>query len=436
MELMQHQEMILNLLSNDKGFAVFAEQGTGKTLPMLYHLTNLFMMGKIRDALVVAPLSALGSWQSDIKKLPKHRQSFCDRITFINYDKLSRKDSKYREDITKSWGAIVLDEAHAIKDRTSNRTKYLLALSQYCEYRYILTGTPLGNGRLEDFYTLMNFINPATFKSWAEFAARYLTMIRLPGSYVEIIKGYRNREELLSIVAEHSIRVYKKDCLDLPEKLPDEVIYVECKEKKMYKQALDLFIEEFDIAMANGLVRLAKIRQLLSGHIKDDEGKTQLVKCDKLSALEELIESISNKTVVFCEFTESIHQISNMLDKKHIKHIILSGEQKDKFIWQRFQDEEDIQVIICQYGSANAGINLYKASHTIYYEPDLSTTVISQSKDRTHRYGVKNPCSYYWLITKDTMEEDIYKKLVSNEDFNKKALIEIMEKRGLIKNEL
>lgn len=428
MELYNHQKEILNLLTEHKGYGVFAEQGTGKTLPMLIHITNLFMAGKIKNCLIVAPLSAMGAWTRDISKLSALRQSYADKITIVNYDKLSRKTSKYREEVTKHWGCIVLDEAHAIKERTSNRTKFLLSLAAYCDYRYILTGTPLTNGRLEDFFTLMNFIYPRTFSSWKEFAARYLIQFQLPGSFVQIVRGYRNQDELLNIVAERSVRVLKKDCLDLPEKLPDEVIYVENKEPKLYKEALELCIEELDIIMANGLVKIAKIRQLLSGHIKNDEGEVVKLKCDKLQVLEELIESIGDKTVIFAEFKESIRQIKELLTKKKIKFITLDGEQKDKNIWKKFQEDDTIQVIICQYGSANAGIDLYKSSHTIYFEPNLSTTVISQSKDRTHRIGVKNACSYYWLVTKDTLEDDIYRKLVKKEDFNKEALQEIIEK--------
>lgn len=428
MELYKHQQEILNLLTEHKGFGVFAEQGTGKTLPMLIHITNLFMSGKIDNCLIVAPLSATGAWSRDLSKLSKLRQSYANKITILNYDKLSRKTSKYREEVTKHWGCIVLDEAHAIKERTSNRTKFLLSLSAYCDYRYILTGTPLTNGRLEDFFTLMNFIYPQTFSSWKEFAARYLIQFQLPGSFVSIVRGYRNTDELLGIVAQRSIRIMKKDCLDLPEKMPDEVIYVENQEKKMYKEALKLFIEELDIIMANGLVKIAKIRQLLSGHIKNDLGETIRLKCDKIKALDELLDSIGTKTVIFAEFKESIKMIQELLTSKKLKFVTLDGEQKDKQIWKKFQEDDSIQVIVCQYGSANAGIDLYKSSHTIYYEPNLSTTVISQSKDRTHRIGVQQACNYYWLITKGTLEEDIYNKLVKKEDFNKEALQEIIEK--------
>lgn len=422
MELYNHQYEILDRLTNNKGFGVFAEQGTGKTLPTLIHITNLFMQGKIEDCLIVAPLSATGAWYRDLEKLSPMRQRYKNRITIINYDKLSRKTSAYRQQVNKSWGCIVLDEAHAIKDRNSNRSKFLLALAPHSSYRYVLTGTPLGNGRLEDFYTLMNFIEPRSLPSWREFASRYLIEIQLPGTFVKMVKGYRHQEELLDIVAQKSIRVLKSDCLDLPDKLPDEVIKVPNKEPRLYKQALDLFIEEFDLIIANNLVRLSKIRQLVSGHIKDEDGVVNRVKCDKMDYAMELIESITGKVVIFAEFKESIKIIQERLTKEKIKFLTLDGDQKNKLIWKDFQEDDSVKVMVCQYASACAGIDLYTASHTIYYEPNLSTTVISQSKDRTHRIGVKNPCNYYWLITENTLEEEIYRSLEDKEDFNTKAL--------------
>lgn len=304
-----------------------------------------------------------------------------------------------------------------------------MALSKYVEYKYILTGTPLANGHLENFYTLTNFIKTDTFPSWKEFAAHYLKMRRLPGTFIDIITGYRNKEELLDIVGRNSIRVYKKDCIDLPDKLEDEVVYVDCKEPKMYKEALENFIEELDIIIDRPLTKIIKLRQLLSGHIKNEVGETIQLKTDKLKITWELIENIGSKVIIFAEFKESIRQISEMLNDKKVKYVILDGDQKDKNIWKKFQADESIQVIICQYASANAGIDLYQSSHTIFYEPNLSTTVISQAKDRSHRIGVKNPCNYYWLINRDTIEEDIYKTLLRNEDFNQDALLAIMKNK-------
>jgi SNF2 family DNA or RNA helicase len=111
-----------------------------------------------------------------------------------------------------------------------------------------------------------------------------------------------------------------------------------------------------------------------------------------------------------------------------LKHVSLNGDQKNKTIWREFQASKDIQVIVVQYQSGCSGIDLYESSHTIYFEPPLSSTILEQSRDRTHRIGVKNHCNYYFLITKGTMEQKIYERLVGYQDFTIKYLKEMYEK--------
>lgn len=420
MKLYNHQRIALDLLTNHSRFGLFMEQGTGKTIPTLYHITNLLLSGEIEDCLIVCPLSTMGSWNRDVEKLSGIRKSVADKITVINYDKVWRK-----ADYNKKWGCIVLDEAHAIAHRTSKRTKFLLKLSQDIPYRYILTGTPLGNGRLEDFYTLMTFLDSGIFGSYKQFAGRYLIERQLSGSFVSIVIGYRNKDELESIVSQYSYRVLKIDCLDLPVKV-EEIIECDLKEKRIYKQALKDFIEDFDMTIGNPLTKMMKLRQIPNGFVYDEHGDLQVLKSDKILMLEELIESIlPNKVVVFCEFQHSIHQVQEMLTKNKIKFVTLDGKQKNKKIWRDYQSDDSIKVIICQYLTANSGIDLYASSYMIYYEPNLSTTVISQSSDRIHRIGQTKTCNYYWLITKDTIEEDIYNRLNKKMDFNKDCLFEI-----------
>ena len=108
----------------------------------------------------------------------------------------------------------------------------------------------------------------------------------------------------------------------------------------------------------------------------------------------------------------------------------LNGEQKDKNIWLKFQeaDETECRVFLAQYRSGNAGIDLYTSSDTIFYEPCVSSTVLNQARNRTHRNGVSRACTYTFLIQKGSIEEDIYEKLRNHEDFNEKLWLELKRK--------
>jgi SNF2 family DNA or RNA helicase len=259
--------------------------------------------------------------------------------------------------------------------------------------------------------------------SYGEFEDRYciLNMYHKPTSYINV-------KELQTIINEHSYRVKKVDCLDLPEKLPDEVIYCELKEKALYKKLHnDSAILEYEILAENPLSRMIKLRQLCAGHIKTENELIE-VKNEKLDILKELIEGYEDdkKLVIFADFKYSIGKIAELLKKLKIKHIVLDGDQKDKTIWRKFQADKSIRVIVCQYQTASAGIDLFSSDTIIYYEPQLRSNTLEQSRDRIHRSGQKNKCSYIHLITKGTIEVDIYRALAGYSDFSEKLFTEYM----------
>lgn len=417
MKLYNHQKEALELVTQHDQFALFCQAGTGKTLVMLYHIVNLYMSGEIDSCLIVCPASVKGSWSRDIEKLSPRKQKYLKNLEVVSYDLVWR-----REEYAREWGCIVLDESHSIARRSSKRSKFLHKLKFYCKYRYILTGTPMHNGHYEDYWSQIEFLKPGYLGTYKEFCAHYTIERQLPGTYVKIIVNYRNVQELLDKIGKMAYYIDKKSCLDLPELLPPVIIDCELKEKKKYKEALKMFISDYDMNIGNPMTLVVKLRQLCSGFVIDEYMDRHELKCDKINMLDELIDSISGKIVIFAEFTYSLEQIHKLLDKKKIKYITLDGKQSNKLIWREFQSNEDIRIIVCQYRSANAGIDLYAASDMIFYEPTQSSTVIDQAMARIHRNGQTRNCSYYWLITKGTIEEDIYQRVTNGIDFNTEAL--------------
>lgn len=417
MKLFDHQKKALDLITSHDQFALFMEQGTGKTIPMLYHITNLFMGNEINNCLVVCPATVKGSWIRDIEKLSTMRRKYADRITLVSYDLVWR-----RKEFETEWDCIVLDESHCIAARSSKRTKFLHRLKKGSKYRYIMTGTPMHNGHYEDYWSQLDFILPGYLGTYNEFCAHHTVQRQLPGTYVRIIVKYRNVEQLLDKIGQYAYYIDKKSCLDLPDLLPPQIIECELQENLKYKQALKSFIAEYDMNIGNPMSIIVKLRQLCSGFLIDDLGDLHELKCNKIKALDELLDSISGKVVIFAEFTYSLDQIHKLLDKKKISYLTLDGRQRNKAIWREFQAKEDIRIIVCQYRSANAGIDLYSASDMIFYEPTQSSIVTDQAVSRIHRNGQTRNCSYYWLLTDKTVEHDIYDRVINGMDFNEKAL--------------
>ena len=461
--LYKHQEVALSYLRANDSFALFMEQGTGKTLVVLVRLLELLQSGAIENYLIVAPKAALGAWRRDIEKFEPEAQGILENAgTFVNYDRVwQRDDTKIwnpktekvevvksgspREEYAGPYGAVVLDEAHYIKNRTSKRAEAVLKISLSAQYRYILTGTPISNGQLENIWSLYAFLKPYQWRgriyseifrdymnenahgvyrgSYTEFSNRYCLLDRYFKPY-----RYQNVKELQHVINEHSYRVKKAECLDLPEKLSDELVHVDLLEKALYKRmATASALPEYDLLAENPLSRLVKLRQIASGFITTTDGVKEL-KSEKPAILQELLEGFADdkKIVIFAEFKYSIAIIQKLLKKMKYSCVALDGEQKDKTIWRQFQEDPAIRVIVCQYQTANAGIDLYASDTIIYYEPTLRSTILEQSRDRIHRTGQTNKCSYLHLITTGTVEEHIYKALAGYSDFNEKLFSEYM----------
>jgi len=454
--LYQHQKEILDLLTQNERFLLLAEVGVGKTAPALINLSNLMLAGEVENALIVAPLSGLGAWTRDAQKLSPERQRLLKKgVTYVNWDKISRKDGKWQKQLFKRWDCIILDEGHAIAKPTSNRTKYFvgvgkaLGLASKAKYRYLLTGTLITNSRLEDLWAPLRFILDDEWMTWAEFKRHFLVTKTLPGSYAEMVVGYRNRSELLDIVARYSYRVLKKDCLDLPEEMPDEIVMVPWADGKnpgfdktthqLYEDALDSYVEALDMVMDNPLTRRLRISQIAAGHIKESDtieesgrrvrGDTYHLKSLKTRYALELIENNPGKTVCFYSYRASCESMEKALKGAKIPFVTLNGDQPDKNIWQRFQSDERIRVILVQYQSGSTAIDLFASSSTIYLEPCDSSTLLEQSRARTHRNGQTQPCSYTFLLTEGSVEIEKYKRMCQHQDFDEAAWLEVAAAR-------
>lgn len=447
MKLFEHQKEGIELLANHDSFGLFWDMGTCKTLTMLIHLSNLALAGLIEHALWVAPKSALGAVPRDFEMMRKNNMGYrADALEpillCINYEKLSRK-GKWRTLVEETeWDAIVLDEAHCIARPSSNRTKYIVGTARTkgiackAKYRYLMTGTPVTNSRFEDFWSFLQVATGGNYYNYATFEREYLQVYQVPGRYYKMIRGYKNTEDLLEKVASYSQSVTKEECLDLPPVMPDNVITIPFKGGKnkelgkttqeMYDDALENVIEATDEVFDNALVRTLRLRQIATGHITTEEGVKNL-NCEKLDYAMELIEANRHKTVVFYQFEASFQALSNALKKKKIPFMYLNGSQSDKTIWREFQEasDDECRVFLAQYQSANAGIDLFSASDTIYYEPCVSSTVLNQSRSRTNRNGQIRSCTFTFLLTEGTIEEDMYNSLKAHEDFNERLWLEL-----------
>ena len=336
----KHQQDCLEKCWDKKIFALFMEMGTGKSKVLIDNMSILYEQDRINFAVVIAPKGVYRNWSE--KEIPEHMPDRIKREVIVWKTKLSQADKeilvKMKEDPSyeplvifvinveafsslrgkkvADWltsngygsrGMITVDESTTIKNHKAKRTKTLINMSKYFQYKRILTGSPVANSPL-DLYSQCEFLGEKIlgYDSYYPFQARYAVMHRKNMGTISFnqVLGYRNIDELTRKIDDFSDRVLKKDCLDLPEKIytsrsvsmnPDQIrMYEEIRKKSI------LMIDK-DMVSANMVAtQLLRLQQILSGHLRSDDGDLIKFPTRRLDALVEICEEASGK--VCCIF--------------------------------------------------------------------------------------------------------------------------------------
>jgi SNF2 family DNA or RNA helicase len=401
-----------------------------------------FLNSLIRRVLIVAPLSVANVWAEEFEKFAafdyvlavlegdsgkkadtlRHMTGTGLQVVVLNYESAWRLEEELRK-----WkpDVIVCDESSRIKNPNAKQSKALHRLAKLAKYRLILTGTPIQNNPL-DFFSQYKVLDESIFgSSYYAFRSRYATM----GGYGNHqIVGYKNLPELVRKAHSVAYRITKEEALDLPE-MVDETRYVTLDPQgmKIYESLEAASYAELlkgEVVVRNILTQLLRLQQVTGGFIRDDEGgPVQQVSKAKLVALEEIIEDVlgeGNKLVIFARFVPEIEAICKLLERKGIKHSVISGEVKNRSEQVReFQENPEVRVFVGQIQTTGLGLTLTAASTAVFYSLDFNYANYSQARARIHRIGQRNTCTYIHLVAKGTIDEKVLKALQRKEDVAK-----------------
>ena len=233
----------------------------GKSWVIVNNAAYLHDRGKIDGLLVIAPKGVYLNWE--LLEIPNHMPNHVQYTVASWYSYASTKDEKQLEKLfipdgklhillmnveafssvkkkgekalALSRGAVfakkfltshrtlaAIDESTTIKHESASRTKTILGLRNYAEYRRILSGEPAANNPL-DVYSQFEFLEEEAlgFGSYFAFRNRFaiLKKVALSGKkpFYQIV-GHQNLDHLQSLIDKMSFTVKKDDCLDLPER--------------------------------------------------------------------------------------------------------------------------------------------------------------------------------------------------------------------------
>ena len=450
----KHQEDAFNASAECSTYALLMDMGTGKTKVALDTAAYLYEEKEIDFVLIVAPKTVIANWVPEIHKhLPDRfpnkillwkpsltkamRKSlntlFQDgdglKCLLMNVEAFStRKGVEVASLFVKKFNVfMVVDESTTIKNRKAKRTKALCDLGRGARYRRILTGSPVTKSPL-DLFSQLNFLDPDIlgFNSYYAFQGRYaIVQRRTLGSHsFNHIVGFRRLDELTAKLEQHSFRVRKEDCLDLPDKVyVKRDIELTKEQKKAYDQMTHLALAHLDSGelstTKNVLTQIMRLQQICCGHLTDDEGVVHELPSKRLDMLLDLCEEIQGKAIIWATWTMDIRSIADALRDRYSVQAVakLHGETPDserQEIVETFQDRQsDLRFLVGHPKTGGYGLTLTAANTVIYYSNSYDLELRLQSEDRAHRIGQTSKVTYIDLISPSTVDEKIVRALRS-----------------------
>ena len=400
MKLFDYQEKALALTSDKDNSAFYYDMGLGKTF---IGSERLRLYGE-RVNIVVCQKSKIKDWCEHFKEHytdyavfdltdKKDMQAFMiypiyKCIGIINYELAYRRaELRQLKDFT-----MMLDESSMIKNETAKRTKFILSLKP--SHTILLSGTPT-DGKYEFLYSQLRLLGWKITKT--AYYNRYIkTELRsYGGPTFRVVTGYKNVSELKAKLKEYGAVFAKaEEVIKLPEKkFIKEYSTVSSDYKKFMK-------DDKELTGDSTLSKRLYARMLCSAYSKD-----------KISRLIDLVNSTSDRVIIFYNFNTELEALRKVLFDRPIS--IVNGQIKDL----KAYENNDNSVTLIQYQAGAMGLNFQKANRIIYFSLPERSELFEQSKARICRIGQEKQCYYHIMMCHKSVEEKIYECLLMRKDY-------------------
>lgn len=470
---------VMFALVNGQGVLIADEMGLGKTLQGIATALCLKERGEIDNVLVVVPPSLKFNWALEIEKWttepyvvidgtpdervakwlkkdvffyvvnfellledlfggrtykPKKNETEHERVLREKRMAKTKKRAKILTPVReKLWGMIIVDEVHGLKNGLSKRSMNVRSLRGM--FRMGLTGTPL-DGRLEELYSVMEFVSPGLLGSRTRFMQRHAET----DFFGKVVK-YRRIGEVREKITPHFIRRLKKDVLkDLPDKVySNRMVEMSNAEKKVYRDLAENGHSATEDTAA--LVAVIRCKQfcdsprLIADALEEGEDpdpkeikKLRKMKSSKLEMMREVLQEVvidnAHKVLVFSQYAEMVKILMELFDEMGLKYLCIWGDTDKKLradYQKKFNEDKTIDVMVGTE-AMSTGLNFTAADYVINYDDNWAPAFMAQREDRAHRIGQKNTVTVINFICVDTIEERIRSVLYQKSKISAQAL--------------
>jgi superfamily II DNA or RNA helicase len=440
MDLMAHQARLLAAVSaGHRTFLLADEPGLGKTAQALLAA----QVASAYPLLAVVPNVVKTNWAREAERWTPGRSvtvihgdgetvdGFAD-IVVVNYEILDRHVDWIGDH---GFRGMVVDEAHYIKNKKSQRSQHVIEVSQRIRKRVTrpllmaLTGTPLIND-IEDFRAIWQFLG------WIEerqpgdvlMAALEQTGLRpadhafYPAARAAVIDLGIVRRRKVDVAAD----IPARRIADLPVEIEGaagrSIIQAERQLAKRlvgrYQAALE---HRRSGSVAEGIDH-ALVRRVAEREVADggDEGAGDNVfalvrrigqaKAELAADYAAQLARSAGKVVFFAKHLDVMDTASAAFAERGIRYTSIRGDQtstaRQKAL-DSFVNDPDTAIIVCSLTAAGVGINLHVASNVVLAELSWTNAEQTQAIDRVHRIGQTEPVTAWRIIAAQTIDAKI-----------------------------
>jgi hypothetical protein len=440
LELMPHQaEVVAAAASGHRTFLLADEPGLGKTAQSLLaaEVANAYPL------LVVVPNVVKTNWAREAGLWTPHRSAtvihgngdsidgFAD-IVVVNYEVLDRHvgwigDFGFR--------GMVVDEAHFIKNKTSQRSQHVLELSQRIRSRIsrpllmALTGTPLIND-IEDFRAIWQFLGWIDETQPLPELMDALEGIGLTPADPGFYPAARRCVIDLGIVRRRKVDVAAdipaRRIADLPVELDEkDGRSIRAAERNLARRLVKRY-ESAVAARASATdvegIDLDLVRRVARSELKDvtatQTGENVFsmmrrigqAKANPAADYAAQLARSAGKVVFFAKHVDVMDAAEETFAKQGIRFSSIRGDQTPSSRQRNidaFVNDPDVTIAVCSLTAAGVGLNLQVASNIVLAELSWTDAEQTQAIDRSHRIGQTEPVTAWRIIAAQTIDARI-----------------------------
>lgn len=383
------KQSVVQLLSGKH--IIYATMGAGKTAITLKWAEQEMIRTHKHKLLVITTASKAKTtdWQDEAKLFTNMRPSVFEVVSWHMAKKWTA--TKTYEEMNEY--VVIFDELQRAKQGVSSLMgKAFLLITAHTDTWVGATGTP--GDKWIDFYPY--FTATGKVRNKTAFQRDFCYMQHHP---YPMILAYQHEDTLREWWADIS---YTPDTSEVMAQLPSEMHKVMTFPKpKGYKKVMDTSTTLDGEFLESNMALLHELRQMCATP-------------EKLSALSDLLESLSSPLVLFYNYTCERTQILELAQKLKRRVWRIDGQVHDIPTADTIGEKD---IVLCHYLSGSEALNLQFVNYWLSYSYNYSYSTSVQARGRIKRIGQDKPMFFYYFKCEGTVEEDVEKALKNKSDF-------------------